>query len=353
MHLFAKAMVEKGLAKVNELNHNMNELDWHDEFLFSWADVVITQRVYESEQIQLLKQYRDKFKFLWVYEIDDDLEGIEHSNPAFYYFKGREQKEVLPNFRLAVSLCDLVSVSTQPLKDKLLKYNPNIEIFYNSLDFTLFQEVNIPKEDGRIRIIYWGGNNHYLDFCQIAPVIRDVMSANDLVDFVLFGYMPTIDDYRRTMAYGYKQADTKFDFEEFYEDYGNRITYKKWVPIQNYQNVLPSFGADIAVAPLIDNSFNTARSNLKCLEASAIGLPLVADKMYPYEHCTDDEGTIPLLAKNYSQWKKNLEILIADEDARRMRAARAFSWVHENFDLHSTVGSWITLYRENLEKVRA
>jgi len=195
---------------------------------------------------------------------------------------------------------------TSPLQEMVSRDEFYDKVEVKNLVKRPIRDITVPTTNSYVAGGFVNHNSHYLDLCMIAPAIKETMVAHDNVDLVLFGYMPTVTDYRRTMAYGYQQAESKFDFELFYEDFGKRISYKPWVPIQTYHTVLPTFGADIVLAPVIDTDFNKARSNLKVMEASSIGLPVIASKMYPYEHCLDDEGTIPLLAKNYPQWKKHL-----------------------------------------------
>jgi hypothetical protein len=66
---------------------------------------------------------------------------------------------------------------------------------------------------------------------------------------------------------------------------------------------------DLGIAPLVDNAFNRLKSDIKVLEYTAMGLPVVASSVEPY---SDADQAILC---NPSEWYPTLRTLIQDQGA--------------------------------------
>ena len=46
---------------------------------------------------------------------------------------------------------------------------------------------------------------------------------------------------------------------------------------------MSNWNLDLSVAPLVKNDFNDSKSNIKVLEAAAMGFPLIASNSFAYD----------------------------------------------------------------------
>lgn len=90
-----------------------------------------------------------------------------------------------------------------------------------------------------------------------------------------------------------------------------------WVPFDAYPTCLADLS--VGVCPLRDSTFNRAKSWLKPLEMSALGVAWVASDLPEYRrlHALGAGA----LATNRSQWRKQVGRLIINEDARAEQVA--------------------------------
>jgi len=61
----------------------------------------------------------------------------------------------------------------------------------------------------------------------------------------------------------------------------------------NYPRELQLRHMDLLVAPLIDNDFNRCKSNIKWLEFSALGIPMLGQNICTYNKYTDQVFSTP------------------------------------------------------------
>jgi Glycosyl transferases group 1 len=94
---------------------------------------------------------------------------------------------------------------------------------------------------------------------------------------------------------------------------------------------------DIALAPAGDNTFFRGKSDLRWLEASAIGIPLVADPLVYPEIESDVTG---LHASTPDEVREHLSSLISDAGLRSRIGNAAKAYVTEHRTIQTTVEDW-------------
>ena len=85
---------------------------------------------------------------------------------------------------------------------------------------------------------------------------------------------------------------TRKDFKwQFYGSYPlplkpyidrGEISFHDWTPLPDYPGAMAESGTQLTFAALQDNNFNRAKSNIKLLEAAALGIPCVCPDMCTY-----------------------------------------------------------------------
>jgi hypothetical protein len=102
-------------------------------------------------------------------------------------------------------------------------------------------------------------------------------------------------------------------------------------PLSNYATYLKRLAeSDISIAPLEDNVFNDAKSNIKYLEAASIRLPSVCSPSSAMRTAIQD-GDTGFLAPDSATWERALLALVDDEALRATMADRAYRHVHADY----------------------
>ena len=119
-----------------------------------------------------------------------------------------------------------------------------------------------------------------------------------------------------------------------------------FIPTNSYYHAMAALRLDIGVAPLCDNRFNEAKSNLKYLEYSMFKVPTVASPVYPYARTiTDGEDGILVKKNRHQEWLRQLTRLVENRAERDRLARNAFATVRDRFHLKTNVRRWLDLYR--------
>jgi glycosyltransferase involved in cell wall biosynthesis len=107
---------------------------------------------------------------------------------------------------------------------------------------------------------------------------------------------------------------------------------------------------DVALAPAGEGSFFRGKSDLRWLEASALGIPIVADPdVYPeIEH-----GVTGFHARTPAEMREVLDELVADGALRCRVGAAARAHVTEHRTAQATAADWAAVLREVAPRLAA
>lgn len=259
--------------------------DWRD------YDVVVGQRVCNADAEdgpaqQWIRVCNDQ-DVLSVYEIDDDLLNVSPSNPTYEFFSDGPTRG---NIKACASSADMVTVSTEPLREVMLKYNPNVHVLPNYIDISVL-DIERPYSKDKLIIGWSGSGTHKTDFPVIGNSLRDVMDENPHTLFMTIGG-----------AYG----------EGLPQD---RVRRRGW--IHATRRLYPHIANfDIGIAPLLNDAFNASKSYIKVLEYAALGIPCIASGPHgPYEDFIE-HGVTGFIAETKDDWALYLHELVSRHDLR-------------------------------------
>ena len=250
-----------------------------DANFYAPISVVRIQRQAKDEQrkfVDELCKMRDAFKFRLQYEIDDivfgeDIPEYNVNRKEFLNLKIRNNIEYIMN------ACDEITVTCKFMRDYYRSKLNNQKItiipnFQPKFWFDRFyDQIKINKEydknKNRPRILYCGSAGHYDlhntghpdDLTHVIDVIQK--TANDF-QWVFFGAYP-------------RQLD--------YMVQSGKIEFHKFVNLMDYPAKLASLNVQAAIAPLANNNFNKAKSNIKWTELCALGIPCICQNLCTYE----------------------------------------------------------------------
>lgn len=248
-----------------------------------------------------------------VFEVDDDLWNIDPSNVSAYewFVNGYDRKndqycDVTGNLAKNIAVADRVTVTTQALADIVSQWNANVAIVPNYMPKWVL-EWERPKRD-RLTVGWMGSSTHSMDWAEADNHVKKFMLRNPDVQFHLIGG-----------SYGEK-----------FQLHPGQLVETGWV--DGVENVWKAIDFDIALAPLRPHLFNRSKSNLKALEAAALGIPIIASDVGPYPDFVE-HGVTGFLVKRDHEWGKYLNLLVNDDELRlKMGAAareKAQAWTLE------------------------
>lgn len=324
IYCFAKRLQELGLARTGifpEFNPNRVDVPRWDRGLFkdslpilenyvSWADIIICQYIGSVEGLSFVEACKD-LKPCYM-EVDDLFGGVPHTSRAYDDNMPGSDLDYWATRQLMVSTG--VITTTQFLKNQYRKYNDNIHVIPNCIDFSVWDATE-RKEHEKVRIGWAGGCTHE----------GDLKLVKDTLYFIL-------DKYKNVEVWinsGPAPSWPKHD---------RLVLDSTWHTIDKYPAYLKGLSFDIGIAPLLDINFNRAKSNLRYLEYSACQVPTIASNVEPFKN--DFCG---YTVKNDDDWLTFLEGFIASKNLREEIGSIAYDSVKEKFNLDSITRQYAKL----------
>lgn len=283
-----------------------------DQILFAQGgdpdpyDVVLVQRdVIEPDHADGFLRECARRGVRLVVELDDDLvtDSARRRLMAHGYFESK-----LDVLRRVLERADCVVVSTAPLAVLASVSDAQVNVVPNSLDPTIW---HVSKEDGggvggdpAFRILYAGSATHSADLELLREpleLIRDEWRLPVVLETV--GVTPVESGWHTTLPI----PDSAVNYPDF----------ARWLQSQRHRWVM-------GVAPLAADPFNDAKSDLKFLEYSALGLATVASESLPYHGIEAHGGR--LAAGDARSWATAVSEALGDsvERARRVTSAESY-----------------------------
>lgn len=267
--------------------------------------------------LQFIKQGAKELGFKINYEIDDIvfMEDIPDYNRCKFAF---EDVKIRKTIEEMMQMVDEITVTCDFMKEyyKSKTSNPNVTVvpnyipkfwfdgFYNENDINQLYN----KNKDRPVILYAGSGTHFDvinktgqkdDF---AHVVDSIIKARKKYKFVFMGGFP-------------------YALKPFMDN--GEMEYFEWAQLLDLPRALSKIGANATYAPLQDNNFNKAKSDIKLLESGALGLPCIGQNLCTYKNASlkfdkgndlidkldflfKDENTYMDYSKKYRQYTESM-----------------------------------------------
>jgi glycosyltransferase involved in cell wall biosynthesis len=185
----------------------------------------------------------------------------------------------------------------------------DIVVVPNSLEAVHWMQLESRRNQGnRLRVGWAGALQHQGDLEMIAEVVQRTAGE---VDWIFMGMCPeSIKPY----------------IKEFHEA----------VSIQEYPKVLSRLNLDLAVAPLEDNNFNEAKSNLRLLEYGILGWPVICSDVFPYR-----AAPVTRVANTTEAWVSAIRQAIDSPEKLSNQGDSLRQWVIDNYMLKDNLQQWL------------
>lgn len=307
----------------------------------SIADVVVVRQGGEVG-INELKTMPEFKNLKWILDIDDNIECIdpysehysEYGTKEFIHNdNGKKIKlwedgvniDLKKNIERIDSLiqglrdADLVTVTTEKLREYALQYNKNVAVLPNCINFERWWKLPL-KQNKKLRIGWSGGISHYRDWYTIKEPLNQLMREYDFTLVMIGAEFKGIVD----------------------KDNQDRLEVHDWTPFKGHSYRMMCMNLDIALIPLEDMEFNQYKSSIKFLEMSAMGVPSVVPNILPYSEDINENNAFIYSTTN--DFYKQLKSAIEDKKLRSKIGENAMKYVKENYCAKSNVNKWINAY---------
>lgn len=251
------------------------------------ADVIVFQRpcTYQITQLIPILQGRG---IKVVIDMDDDLNCIHPSNPAYTQYHPRNVKSNWEWAAKACEIADLVTVTTEQLAEVYGSHG-RVQIIPN---YVPQRYLSIEEERDEAVTLGWAG------WVPTHPTDLNVASR------AVFRAMK--DTPARFKAIGDKNALSKLEIRP----QGGQHYWIPPVKIDRYPHELAKL--HVGLVPLVDSKFNRSKSWLKALEYASVGVVPVVSPTPDNSRLASMGGAI--IAESNKDWEEILRQLILSPD---------------------------------------
>jgi glycosyltransferase involved in cell wall biosynthesis len=266
-----------------------------------------------------------------VTDLDDDIFSVREDQPAHKlgYRKGEAQRITIATM---LSFSKALFVTNEILGKNATDYikkSTGVLIPYyvlpNQNNIAEWAKYKAKKPTNKVVIGWHGSITHNADLSMVLPVIKEILKDYPNVYLELMGGITReyaleifkdweLELLNRIDVRGGTQAWDKFPYT---------LMKQKW---------------SIGIAPLIDDTFNQSKSNIKWLEYTMKHIPTVASNVEPYRSIK--HGVTGILCDTPEQWYVALKELIEDSKLRDRLAENSYKEIKKNWQYDKNAKLW-------------
>jgi len=289
------------------------------------ADVIVLQRPQNRERLDLVKKLHQWGKKV-IFENDDTY--LVGKGIPLERLENDAQREVAKELSQCtydiLSACDGAIASTETLAEEYRKINPNVAVLKNCID-PLDEFPCKENTTGKFRVGFVGSVTTNDDYLHIKDDIRRLDDRGD-VTIVVFGIK-----YRDGSNLSFMDED-----KVFWASLKN-VEWQPYVHVTEYMMTLADLALDVVIIPRKDNYFNDCKSNLKFLEMSLLGIPVLAEDITPYR---GDKDYLSLVSRGECWYNRVIEIK-ENYVTYKTLARKAHDYVLENYNITKYAPQWV------------
>jgi processive 1,2-diacylglycerol beta-glucosyltransferase len=316
---------ERGLIELHSWGFDFTdkkfELPSYKELkeIADWADIFIVGRQDTPEWfnlIKILKEFAGKKVFL---DIDDNIFSITPYLPAHIGYNPNGQ--AIKIHEEIAKLVDGIICSTPFLQEIYKKYNKTW-LVPNGVKYLLPKK----RHEG-INIGYLCSGSHLENAQIVEPAIIRILKKYSNVTFY------------------YTKAFQGF-MDRVPESIQKQINYLPFFPLKDYLKYVNNLGLDIGIAPLMENDFNRAKSNIRILEYWQNQMAVIASPLDEYSK-TIQHGYNGYLSEN-DEWDSWIEDLLTHPERRDYLARNGINSL-ANYDISKSAQIYYEILRETIK----
>lgn len=291
---------------------------------------IVVQRTHSWDHYYILERLKKLGKRI-IYDIDDDIFNIPMWNPASKVIKADQ----IAAARAIMELSDVITTPSDVIKERFGLQNKTV-VIPNAIDLDDWPPMTGTPEDLKLigsldgfqRIFWQGSASHEQDWSVCMTAIENLLKKRDNLRLVLLGYMP-------------KQIREKLSSLE--SNWMHRIEFGEFSNVETYIRIMKQIRGDVGICPLVDDTFNSAKSSLKVVEYAAACLPSVSSNCTPYKEVITD-GKNGYLASTPEEWEQKISELLDSPEKSLGIVRECRKMVSEKFNIKKVVKDWQTLF---------
>lgn len=274
-------------------------------------------------------------------EMDDWMFDIPSWNYASHPYQPNSDNEAVAFDQL--KLADAVICSTDYLKEKIEQLFPSKPTYVvkNSLDFDIWDnlERSTKMHDEKpelVRIIYTGCSNHSGDLEIIKKPLLALLDEFPHLEFISIPFK-CFEDVKHPRF----------------------IQWDGWAALSKFPQMIANWEPDVGIAPLRDAEFNRVKSNLRWLEYSALKIPTIASRIYPFEKSISNNKDGLVVGNSAKEWYEAMRGLIVDKGKRTAIGEAAYKKVKKDFNMDEVAKTYLSVLKNikdefirNMESMR-
>ena len=283
-------------------------------------DIVILNRMLANITPEQMVEWRKKYGFKLIVD-NDDYWHLDASHILFQQYIINSVPQQIINW---IQVADLCTCTHERLAEEIYKLNTNVEIIPNAIPYGEEQFILDKKPSDLVRLFWSGSGTHGKDI----EILRNPMKRiNFPVRTIIAGYnegeKPIWDGMIASFTNGLKLNPTIYNF--------NQVT----------EYMAAYCDSDISLIPLVDNKFNSMKSNLKVLETASKKNPAIVSNVHPYK------GFYPACHVNSQKdWYYWIKLLVNDKDARTHYGEALYNYCNTNYNLHEVNKRRFAIYNK-------
>ena len=273
-------------------------------------DTLVVQAAVDDLQIDLIKDIHEHLPDVFrVFTLDDLITDIPEKSSVYKMHKSHF-RDVRSRLRKVLGYCDRLIVTTEPLAEACADFVEDIQVIPNRLQGEKWLNLESARQTSdKPRVGWVGAAQHHGDLEIIFEVVR---KTADEVDWIFMGMCPD---------------EIKPYVKEFHP----------FVAIDQYPAKMASLNLDLAVAPLLENNFNRAKSNLRLLEYGVLGWPVICTDIEPYRAYNAPVTRIP---NDPGEWIAAIRTHLRHPEENAAAGDRLRQWVLRHFILEDHLDEW-------------
>jgi len=287
----------------------IDSMNWN---YLSDCDILYFLRPVGDNYIESLDMAKDFGIKVWS-DFDDLFPELPEDNPGYAYFS---QKRILDNVEYSIKNSDIVTVSTETIKNYYKHINPDIIVIENA--FNDYNYKLIKKDITSKRISWRGSSTHRRDLLSCKDGMEYASINNPDWDWIFIG------------------SDVWF----ISEDIINSAVINSELELIKYNKLLSEITPAIHIVPLINSVFNSAKSNISWIEGTYAGACCIAPNL--------PEFNKPGCVNYKDNFQYLLEKAIKSKSFRQENYLQSLDYIQENLLLSKINQKRIQIIEENI-----
>ena len=255
-----------------------------------------------------------------VIDYDDDIFSVPTSN----YCKPNFSPQSAALSGEISKRANAISTSTLRLKSLLGKYNDNICVIPNAIDWDLIESHLKgwePIKKDFFHVVWAGSATHMEDQKIVLGPIRELLKKYDDIKFTFFGWC----------------------YNDLLTEYPDKINYHPMVNNFLYLKVLRDLSADLVIQPLINHRFNFSKSNIRWLESGSFGIPCLASDVPSFKNLGDE--FCMTAAWDEADWFEKIDYAYKNREKIKEMGLRSQTAIKNSWSIEKMYPAWDRYYR--------